>query len=118
MVFFFTQTTSVATLYQLSVLFGFGFAGVMTCLLICAREAAPIRLSGFAMAAVATVGWVGMGFGSYQAGYFYDISANYRLSFAIAAIAGVANLLIVAALFWYRRARNSPQGRAVASAPG
>lgn len=116
-VFFFTQTKSIATLYQLSVLFGFGFAGVMTCLLICAREAAPIRLSGFAMAAVATVGWVGMGFGSYQAGYFYDISANYRLSFAIAAGAGVANLLIVAALFWYRRARNSPQGRAVAGAP-
>ena len=116
-VFFFTQTTSIATLYQLSVLFGFGFAGVMTCLLICAREAAPIHLSGFAMAAVATIGWVGMGFGSYQAGYFYDISASYRLSFAIAAVAGVANLLIVAALFCYRRARNAPQGRAVASAP-
>ncbi len=116
-VFFFTQTSSIAKLYQLSVLFGFGFAGVMTCLLICAREAAPIRLSGFAMAAVATVGWIGMGFGSYQAGYFYDISANYRLSFAIAAGAGVANLLIVAALFWYRRARNSLQGRVVAGAP-
>lgn len=104
-VFFFTQTKSIATLFQLSVLFGFGFAGVMTCLLICAREAAPLRLSGFAMAAVATVGWVGMGFGSYQAGFFYDISANYRLSFANATAAGVLNLLIVAALFWYRRER-------------
>ena len=49
------------------------------------------------MAAVATVGWLGMGLGSYQAGYFYDISANYRLSFANAAVAGVVNLLIVAA---------------------
>jgi MFS family permease len=104
-VFFFTQTKSIAVLYQLSVLFGFGFAGVMTCLLICAREAAPIRLSGFAMSAVATIGWLGMGLGSYQAGYFYDISANYRLSFANAAAAGVVNLLIVAALFWYRRER-------------
>ena len=113
-VFFFTQTKSVATLYQLSVLFGFGFAGVMTCLLICAREAAPIRLSGFAMAAVATVGWIGMGFGSYQAGFFYDISANYRLSFANATGAGVLNLLIVAALFWYRRERNQLARRAVA----
>ena len=104
-VFFFTQTNSIATLFQLSVLFGFGFAGVMTCLLICAREAAPLRLSAFAMAAVATVGWVGMGFGSYQAGFFYDISANYRLSFANATAAGVLNLLVVAALFWYRRER-------------
>jgi MFS family permease len=114
-VFFFTQTKSIATLYQLSVLFGFGFAGVMTCLLICAREAAPLRLSGLAMAAVATVGWVGMGFGSYQAGYFYDISANYRLSFANATAAGVLNLLIVAALFWYRRERNLMRSRAVAT---
>jgi MFS family permease len=82
-------------------------AGVMTCLLICAREAAPLRLSAFAMAAVATVGWLGMGFGSYQAGFFYDISANYRLSFANATGAGVLNLLIVAALFWYRRERSA-----------
>jgi MFS family permease len=101
-VFWFTQTGSVATLFQLSVLFGFGFAGVMTCLLICAREAAPIRLSGFAMAAVSTAGWIGMGLGSYQAGYFYDITASYLLSFANAAIAGILNLLIVSALFWYR----------------
>jgi MFS family permease len=104
-VFFFTQTRSIATLYQLSVLFGFGFAGVMTCLLICAREAAPIRLSGFAMASVATVGWIGMGLGSYQAGYFYDVSADYRLAFANATGAGIVNLVIVAALFWYRRER-------------
>ncbi len=106
-VFFFTQTRSIAVLYQLSVLFGFGFAGVMTCLLICAREAAPVRLSAFAMSAVATVGWLGMGLGSYQAGFFYDISADYRLAFANATGAGVLNLLIVAALFWYRRERNT-----------
>lgn len=114
-VFFFTQTKSITVLYQLAVLFGFGFAGVMTCLLICSREAAPLRLSGFAMAVVATVGWIGMGLGSYQAGYFYDISANYRLSFANATAAGVVNLLIVAALFWYRRERNM-RGAALGSA--
>jgi predicted MFS family arabinose efflux permease len=104
-VFWFTQTRSVATLLQLSVLFGFGFSGVMTCLLICAREAAPLRLSGLAMAVVSTVGWIGMGLGSYQAGLFYDLSASYVLSFANAAIAGILNLLVVAALFWYRQQR-------------
>ena len=55
-VFWFTQTKDIATLFQLSVLFGFGFAGVMTCLLICAREAAPLRMSGMAMAIVSTGG--------------------------------------------------------------
>ena len=101
-VFWFPQTSSVLTLFQLSILFGFGFAGVMTCLLICAREAAPLRMSGTAMAIVSTVAWIGMGIGSYQAGYFYDVTGNYVLSFGNAAIAGIVNLAIVAGLIWYR----------------
>jgi MFS family permease len=108
-VFWFTQTKDIATLFQLSVLFGFGFAGVMTCLLICAREAAPLRMSGTAMAIVSTVAWIGMGIGSYQAGYFYDITASYLWSYANAAIGGAMNLLTVAALFWFRHHRTLRQ---------
>jgi hypothetical protein len=77
----------------------------MTCLLICAREAAPLRMSGTAMAIVSTTAWIGMGIGSYQAGYFYDLSGSYMLSFGGAAVAGIVNLIIVAALIWYRRHR-------------
>lgn len=102
-VFWFTQTESVAVLFQLSVLFGFGFAGVMTCLLICAREAAPVRMSGTAMAVVSTTAWIGMGIGSYQAGFFYDLRNSYVLGYGNAAAAGVVNLLIVSALILYRR---------------
>ncbi|MDP1882159.1 MAG: hypothetical protein Q8K88_04680, partial [Bradyrhizobium sp.] len=102
-VFWFTQTKEIATLFQLSILFGFGFAGVMTCLLICAREAAPLRMSGAAMAIVSLAGWIGMGVGSYQAGFFYDVTASYLLSYANAAIGGILNILVVAALIWYRR---------------
>ena len=105
LVFWFTQTSDIATLFQLSILFGFGFAGVMTCLLICAREAAPLRMSGSAMAIVSTAGWIGMGLGSYQAGYFYDITASYLLSYGNATLAGILNLLTVLALVWYRRNR-------------
>ena len=94
----------VAILVEPETAAGFGFAGVMTCLMICAREAAPLRLSGSAMAVVTTAGWIGMGLGSYQAGYFYDLSASYVLSYANGAIAGILNLAVVAALFWYRRA--------------
>src|SRR5215470_12901284 len=106
-VFFFTQTTSIAVLYQLSVVFGFGFAGVMTCLLICSREAAPIRISGSAIAIVSTMAWIGMGLGSYQAGYFYDLTAAYLLPYGNAALAGLANLAVVGLLFWYRKHQNS-----------
>jgi MFS family permease len=104
-VFWFTQTSDLAALYALSVLFGFGFAGVMTCLLICAREAAPLRITGFAMAFVSTTAWVGMGIGSYQGGYFYDLTGNYVLSYGNAAIAGMINLAIVGVLMWYRQHR-------------
>ncbi len=104
-VFWFTQTSDLAVLYAISVLFGFGFAGVMTCLLICAREAAPLRMTGFAMALVSTTAWLGMGVGGYQAGYFYDHSGNYVLAYGNAAIAGMVNLAIVGLLIWYRRWR-------------
>lgn len=104
-VFWFTQTGNITLLFQLSVLFGFGFAGVMTCLLICAREAAPLRMSGSAMAIVSTMAWLGMGVGSYQAGYFYDLTGAYVLSYGNAALAGIANLAVVALLIWYRKYR-------------
>jgi MFS family permease len=115
-VFWFTQTRDIAMLFKLSILFGFGFAGVMTCLLICAREAAPLRLSGTAMSIVTTAGWIGMGLGGYQAGLFYDLTASYLLPYANAAIGGIVNLLIVAALFWYRRHRQERLRRLEATA--
>ena len=124
-VFWFTQTESLFALYAVSVVFGFGFAGVMTSLLICAREAAPLRITGFAIAVVSTTGWVGMGIGSYQGGYFFDVTGDYTFSYGTAAIAGLINLLIVAALAWFRhteaqRARGqnlSRIARATSSAP-
>ena len=114
-VFWFTQTNSVVTLFELSILFGFGYAGVMTCLLICAREAAPMRLSGTAMAIVSTTAWIGMGIGSFQAGFFYDLQKSYVLSYGNAALAGIVNLLIVATLIWYRWNRKSVQARQVSA---
>jgi hypothetical protein len=80
----------------------------MTCLLICAREAAPLRMSGTAMATVSTAAWLGMGIGSYQAGFFYDLQNSYVLSYANAAFAGILNLLIILALAWYRATRKPP----------
>ncbi|PCI03899.1 MAG: hypothetical protein COB78_05970 [Hyphomicrobiales bacterium] len=104
-VFWFTQTTSLPLLYVISVVFGFAFAGVMTCLIICAQQAAPVRLTGLAVAMVSGTAWVGMGVGGFQAGYFFDLNGSYTTSFANAAIAGMINLTILIALFAYRRNR-------------
>lgn len=116
-VFWFTQTNNIASLFALSILFGFGFAGVMTCLLICAREAAPVRISGAAMAIVSTSAWLGMGIGSYQAGFFYDLNKNYLLSYGNAAIAGLINVLIVLALIRYRALAKSAKFGIARSTP-
>ena len=110
MVFWFTQTESLFLLYLVSAAFGFGFAGVMTSLLICAREAAPLRITGFATSVVATVAWIGMGIGSFQGGYLFDLTGNYTWSYGVGAISGMINLTIVLCLIWYRRNRTGGFG--------
>ena len=51
-----------------------------------------------------------MGLGSYQAGYFYDLTAAYLLPYGNAALAGLVNLAVVGLLFWYRRHQNVRHG--------
>ncbi len=106
-VFWFTQTQSTTMLYLLGILFGFFFAGVMTSLLISVREAAPIRIAGFAAALVSATAWLGMGLGGFQGGYFYDLTGDYSTSYANAAFAGMINLVIVALLIRHRNQRRS-----------
>jgi cyanate permease len=75
----------------------------MTCLIVCAREAAPLRMTGLAVALIVSAGWIGMGLGGYLAGYFYDATGNYVISYAFAAVAGAINLLVLIGLMKYRR---------------
>ena len=83
--------------------FGFTFAGVMTCLIICAREASPLRMAGLSVSLVLAAAWLGMGVGGYQAGYFFDLTGDYTVSFGNAAISGVINLLFIGGLIYYRK---------------
>jgi MFS family permease len=106
----FVAFSALGALYALAVLFGFGFGGVMTTLLLCTRAAVPARLGGQAIAVVTLFAWLGMGLGGYQGGYCFDLTGTYAASFGSAALAGVANLLVLAGLALhlhsYRRARS------------
>ena len=53
------------------------------------------------------VGFIGMGIGGFQGGYFFDISGNYATSFANAAYAGIANLAILFFLMFYQARRKA-----------
>ena len=82
----------------LSVIFGFGFAGNMTCLSLCVRQAVPANRFGTAIGAVMMVAWAGMAVGGYMGGVLFDFSRSYTLSFLLAGVAGVLNLAAIGAL--------------------
>jgi len=106
-VYWFVELQSLVALYALAVTFGFGYGGVMTALILSVREAVPARNAGLSTAIATLLAWIGMGFGGYQGGLCYDLTGSYNASFASAAFAGFANLLVLAALAmhlrWHRR---------------
>src|SRR5262245_17434275 len=93
-----------ASLMALSAVFGFGFAGNMTCLSLCVRQAVPAHRFGGAIGAVMMVAWAGMASGGYVGGLLFDLSLSYTLSFMVAGIAGVLNLAVIGTLAATRNA--------------
>jgi len=85
--------------YLYAVVYGFGYAGVMTGLLVCVRVLTPINRRAYVLGIVMLFAWLGHGVGGYQGGFFFDLTGNYTISFANAAFAGIINLIIVASLF-------------------
>jgi MFS family permease len=101
--FWFVTLDSLSSLYLLAIVFGLGFSGVMTMLLLCVREAVPARSAGISTAVIMLLAWAGMGVGAYQGGYCYDLTGDYTVSFANAAMGGIVNLTVVAGLAVHMR---------------
>jgi MFS family permease len=99
LVFWFTRMDSLVGLLVIAALFGFGFSGVMTCVVVCVREFVPLHRRGISQGVVLFLAWLGMGLGGWQGGYFFDLTGSYTLSFANAALAGLVNLTILGALW-------------------
>ena len=99
LVFFFVQLDSLTVLYAFAFVYGFGYAGVMTGIIVCVRVMTPLAQRATALGVVTLFAWVGHGIGGYQGGIFFDLTGNYTVSYANAALAGVINLIIVAALY-------------------
>jgi MFS family permease len=101
LIFWFTQISGLASFYTLAILLGFGMNAVMTCLMVCVREMTPIHIRGVSIGIVFLFGWIGMGLGGYQGGYFFDLTGSYTVSYANAAFAGIINMVIVGSLVYY-----------------
>jgi MFS family permease len=107
LVFLFTQIDGLGTFYVFAPLYGFGYAGVMTGLLITTRALTPASRRATSTGIILAFAWLGHGVGGYQGGLLFDITGTYTLSFATAAFAGIFNLVIVGSLFLTLRRRNA-----------
>jgi MFS family permease len=113
LVFVFTQIDNLDMFYAFAPIYGFGYAGVMTGLLITARALTPASRRAGATGIIFAFGWLGHGLGGYQGGLFFDLTGAYTVSFANAALAGVINLIIVGTLFLTIRRQTAAPGRVI-----
>lgn len=105
LVFGFIYIDSLGMFYVYGIIYGFGYAGVMTGVLVCLRVLIPPSRRASALGIVTMFGWFGHAIGGYQGGALYDLTGNYTAAYAVAAVAGVLNLIIVGTLL--RRTRRT-----------
>ena len=96
--FWFTQVDTIGAQYILAVIFGLGFGGVFPAYTVIVSELVPVYQAGRSMGIVFFSAFIGMGLGGYFGGLFYDLTGDYQVSFGLAALAGVANMVVVALL--------------------
>lgn len=99
LVFGFTQFSELNSFYAFAMIYGFGYAGVMTGILVCARVLTPLSKRASALGIITAFAWLGHGIGGYEGGLFFDLTGSYTVSYANAALAGIINLTIVGALY-------------------
>jgi predicted MFS family arabinose efflux permease len=107
LIYWFTQMQSLTGFYIHAVIFGFFMAGVMTGVIVCVRELVPVHMRGTSIGIVMLFAWIGMGLGGYQAGFFFDLSGAYIISYATAVAMGMINVVIVGALYFFVRNRTA-----------
>ncbi|MGE3245729.1 MAG: MFS transporter [Beijerinckiaceae bacterium] len=112
LVFGFTFLDKLDSFYLYAAVYGFGYAGVMTALLVTARNlTAPARRAS-SMGVIMAFAFAGHGLGGWQGGFFFDQTGAYTWSYANAAFAGIANVILISGLWIATRQRF---GRAMAA---
>lgn len=113
MIYGFILIDDLTAFYLYAPIYGFGYAGVMTGVLATVAAHTPPARRGFAMGVVTMFGWFGHANGGFLGGYLYDMTNDYAAAYAIAALAGALNLLVVATLRWKLRGPGGARSAAV-----
>ena len=99
LVFVFTRLDTLDQMLMFAPIYGFGYAGVMTGVLTTIRRVTPLRARATCTGFILAFAWAGHGLGGVVGGMLYDATGSYDLTFLVAAVVGVANLVIVSGLY-------------------
>ncbi|MXU65084.1 MFS transporter [Oceanomicrobium pacificus] len=102
----FVTLGSMQSFWLFAPLYGFGYGGVMTGVLVTVRALTPAARRASATGIVLAFGWLGHALGGWQGGLFFDLTGAYFWTFANAVIAGMLNLAIVGTIWWVLRQRS------------
>lgn len=80
-------------------LYGFGYGGVMTGVLVSVRALTPSSRRASATGIVLSFAWMGHAVGGWQGGLTFDVTGAYFWAFANATIFGLINLAIIGAIY-------------------
>lgn len=86
-------------------LYGFGYGGVMTGVLVTVRALTPAARRASATGIVLAFGWFGHALGGWQGGLFYDLTGGYLWTYVNAVLAGLINIAIVGTIWVALRRR-------------
>lgn len=89
---------TLSAFYLFAPLYGFGYGGVMTAVLVTTRSLAPPGRAASSTGIVLAFGWLGHALGGWQGGAFFDLTGAYVASFGVATLAGAVNLTILGSL--------------------
>lgn len=94
---------SMQSFWLFAPLYGFGYGGVMTGVLISVRALTPEGRRASATGIVLSFGWLGHAFGGWQGGLSYDLTGTYVWAFTNATLFGLINLVIVGSIYLVAR---------------
>jgi len=80
-------------------LYGFGYGGVMTGVLVSVRALTPQNRRASATGIVLSFAWMGHALGGWQGGLSFDLTRAYFWAFANAVMFGIVNLAIIGAIY-------------------
>lgn len=98
---------SMQAFWLYSPLYGFGYGGVMTGVLVTVQALTPPERRSSSTGIVLAFGWLGHALGGWQGGLFYDLTGAYFWTFTNAVIAGMINLTIVGTMLFVLHRRRA-----------